>query len=54
MRMEIASVERSDFRDVVESGVYFVDKTYFLKQLIESKRYVTLVTRPRRFGKYME
>ena len=39
-----------DFKEVKE-GYYFVDKTFFLKQLIDGHSKVTLCTRPRRFGK---
>ena len=39
-----------DFKEVRE-GYYFVDKTFFLKQLIDGPSKVTLCTRPRRFGK---
>ena len=39
-----------DFKEVRE-GYYFVDKTFFLKQLIDGHSKVTLCTRPRRFGK---
>ena len=40
-----------DFRELVGEGYYFVDKTRFLRDLLESRGKVTLVTRPRRFGK---
>ena len=39
-----------DFKKVRES-YYFVDKTDFIRQLIDSHSDVTLITRPRRFGK---
>lgn len=39
-----------DFREVREK-YYFVDKTFFIKDLIEERGKVTLLTRPRRFGK---
>ena len=39
-----------DFKKVRES-YYFVDKTFFLKELINAHSEVTLCTRPRRFGK---
>ena len=39
-----------DFKEVRES-YYFVDKTFFLKELIGGRSKVTLCTRPRRFGK---
>lgn len=39
-----------DFKEVREN-YYFVDKTDFIRQLIDSHSDVTLITRPRRFGK---
>lgn len=40
----------SDYRRLV-STYYFVDKTLFIRDLIDARAYVTLFTRPRRFGK---
>ena len=40
-----------DFKEVIASGYYFVDKTLMIKDLIVSKVKVGLFTRPRRFGK---
>ena len=39
-----------DFKKVREQ-YYFVDKTDFIRQLIDNHSAVTLITRPRRFGK---
>lgn len=39
-----------DFKKVREN-YYFVDKTDFIRQLIDAHSAVTLITRPRRFGK---
>lgn len=39
-----------DFREV-RKKYYFVDKTDFIRQLIDGHSKVTLITRPRRFGK---
>ena len=39
-----------DFKKVRED-YYFVDKTDFIRQLIDTHSAVTLITRPRRFGK---
>ena len=39
-----------DFKEVREK-YYFVDKTDFIRQLIDEHSKVTLITRPRRFGK---
>lgn len=40
-----------DFGKIRNKDFYFVDKTAFIRQLIDSPREVTLITRPRRFGK---
>ena len=39
-----------DFRRVREE-YYYVDKTDFIRQLIDGHAQATLITRPRRFGK---
>ncbi len=40
-----------NFEDIVKSGYYYVDKTMFIKELLDMKGKVNLFTRPRRFGK---
>ena len=40
-----------DFKEIIDKGSYFVDKTLIIKKLIEGQAKVTLFTRPRRFGK---
>lgn len=40
-----------NFEDMVKSGYYYVDKTLFIKELLDLKGKVNLFTRPRRFGK---
>ena len=40
-----------NFKEVIDSGYYFVDKTLMIKDLIANKVKVGLFTRPRRFGK---
>lgn len=40
-----------NFEDMVKSGYYYVDKTMFIKELLDMKGKVNLFTRPRRFGK---
>jgi len=40
-----------DFEQVITDGCFYVDKTYFIKEWWESKDSVTLIARPRRFGK---
>lgn len=40
-----------DFEQMIQENCFYVDKTYFIKDWWESKDSVTLITRPRRFGK---
>ena len=40
-----------DFEQLITSGYYFVDKTMFIRELLDKKGLVNLFTRPRRFGK---
>lgn len=37
------------FKDVCTSGSYYIDKTGFIKELLEEPFIVNLITRPRRF-----
>lgn len=39
------------FEKLRMSGCYYVDKTGFIKELLEEKFEVNLINRPRRFGK---
>ena len=40
-----------DFGKIIENDCFYIDKTYFIKEWWESRDEVTLITRPRRFGK---
>ena len=40
-----------DFRTLIEKNYFYVDKTHFIKEWWEKGDSVTLITRPRRFGK---
>ncbi|MBQ6944194.1 MAG: AAA family ATPase [Ruminococcus sp.] len=40
-----------DFKELVNKGYYFVDKTLMIKDIIDTTSKVNLFTRPRRFGK---
>ena len=44
-------IGQSFFDAVIENGHYYVDKTLFIRDILERKAAVTLCTRPRRFGK---
>ncbi|MFO7734682.1 MAG: AAA family ATPase, partial [bacterium] len=41
----------SDFRDLIDDNYYFVDKSLFIKEIIDRGDKVLLIPRPRRFGK---
>ena len=40
-----------DFKELIEKNYFYVDKTAFIKEWWDSGDSVTLITRPRRFGK---
>lgn len=40
-----------DFGDLLKKNIFYIDKTYFIKDWWENRDIVTLITRPRRFGK---
>ena len=41
----------SDYKTIIGEGYYYVDKTDFIRQIIEEGSLITLLPRPRRFGK---
>ena len=45
------SLGKSNFKRMIESKSFFVDKSLFIKEVIEEGSEVVLITRPRRFGK---
>lgn len=45
------SVGAQDFGDLISKNCFYVDKTSFIKEWWENNDIVTLITRPRRFGK---
>ena len=44
-------IGQQDFADIQRDKLFYIDKTKFIKEWWESKDSVTLITRPRRFGK---
>ena len=44
-------IGQQDFEEVITEDIFYVDKTGFIKEWWENKDEVTLITRPRRFGK---
>jgi hypothetical protein len=49
--MKKLPVGRSDFKDVIEGDYYYVDKSLFIKELVDMGDQALLIPRPRRFGK---
>ncbi|MFQ5633347.1 MAG: AAA family ATPase, partial [bacterium] len=49
--MQKLPVGHSDFKTVIEENFYYVDKSLFIKELIDQGAQALLVPRPRRFGK---
>ena len=47
----VVGIGLQDFSKIQYENVFYVDKTRFIKEWWDSKDEVTLITRPRRFGK---
>ena len=45
------SIGKQSFSSLREKNYFFVDKSYFIKEWWEKGDDITLITRPRRFGK---
>lgn len=45
------SIGYQEFDDIIENDLFYVDKTAFIKEWWDKRDRVTLITRPRRFGK---
>ncbi len=45
------SIGNQDFKDIRENNYFYIDKTDFIREWWENGDTVTLITRPRRFGK---
>ena len=50
MKKKIA-IGDSDFKSVLTRDCYYIDKTLYIKRILDNSSSVALVTRPRRFGK---
>ena len=48
---QIISIGKQDFLYLRENNYFYIDKTDFIRQWWESADDITLITRPRRFGK---
>ena len=51
MKYKPLPVGYENFSRIINDGYYLVDKTLFIKELLDKKATVNLFTRPRRFGK---
>ena len=51
MKMKKLPVGVSDFKDMVTGNYYYVDKTLFIKEIMDKGDKILLIPRPRRFGK---
>ena len=40
-----------DFKELISNNYYYIDKTLFIKEILDRRGKVSLFTRPRRFGK---
>ena len=49
--MKKLPIGTSIFKDLIEDNLYFADKSLFIKEIIDEDSRVTLLPRPRRFGK---
>ena len=49
--MRVIGIGKQDFADIRTAGTFYVDKTDFIRQWWDNQDSVTLIARPRRFGK---
>ena len=49
--MRTVGIGNQDFETIRKEGYFYVDKTNFIREWWQSGDNVTLITRPRRFGK---
>ncbi|MCI8785421.1 MAG: AAA family ATPase [Eubacterium sp.] len=47
----VVAIGAQNFKSIRESGAFYIDKTSFIKEWWENQDVVTLIIRPRRFGK---
>jgi len=51
MRKKAVPVGIEDFKELIQDGYYYIDKTLLIDEMLMNKSKVILFTRPRRFGK---
>ncbi|RXZ70068.1 9-O-acetyl-N-acetylneuraminate esterase [Fusobacterium necrophorum] len=49
--MKLLPIGITDFKEIIESNCYYIDKTQWIEALLQDGAKVKLFTRPRRFGK---
>lgn len=49
--LRTVGIGHQDFEDVIKKNIFYIDKTRFIKEWWENQDSVTLIARPRRFGK---
>ena len=47
----VVGIGHQDFETIIQKNCFYIDKTRFIKEWWENNDVVTLITRPRRFGK---
>ena len=50
-RKPVVNIGEQRFHKLIEENKFYIDKTDFIREWWENKDAVTLITRPRRFGK---
>lgn len=48
---KVIGIGKQSFEDIIQSDCFYIDKTSLIKEWWESEDDITLITRPRRFGK---
>ena len=51
MPKKLIPIGIEDYPEMIQDDFYYVDKTLIIKELLDNKTKVFLITRPRRFGK---
>jgi hypothetical protein len=49
--VQTVGIGHQNFEQVITKDIFYIDKTHFIKEWWEAEDQVTLITRPRRFGK---
>lgn len=44
-------IDISDFKEIIQGGYYYIDKTSFIMDCLEHHAAITVITRPEKFGK---